>query len=77
MTRMPAVADRFYPGNPEQLRSAMDILVPVVAEENKQSALAVVMPHAGYVYSGATAGATISRVRVPETVLIIGPNHDG
>lgn len=77
MTRMPAVADRFYPGNPEQLRSAMDILVPVVAEENKQSALAVVMPHAGYVYSGATAGATISRVRVPETVLIIGPNHHG
>ncbi len=77
MTRTPAVADRFYPGNPEQLRSAMDILVPEVAEENKKQALAVVMPHAGYVYSGATAGATISQVRVPETVLIMGPNHHG
>jgi AmmeMemoRadiSam system protein B len=77
MTRMPAVADRFYPGNPEQLRSAMEILIPAVAETSKQNALAVVMPHAGYVYSGATAGATISRVRVPETVLILGPNHHG
>lgn len=77
MTRMPAVADRFYPGNPDQLRAAMDMLVPVVAEERKRDALAVVMPHAGYVYSGATAGATISRVRVPETVLIMGPNHHG
>jgi AmmeMemoRadiSam system protein B len=77
MPRMPAVADRFYPGNPEQLRSAMDMLVPEVAEEEKEQALAVVLPHAGYVYSGATAGFTISRVRVPETVLIMGPNHHG
>ncbi len=77
MTRMPSVADRFYPGNPEELRSAMDKLVPAVAAENKQQALAVVMPHAGYVYSGATAGATISRVQVPETVVILGPNHHG
>lgn len=77
MTRAPAVADRFYPGDPEQLRSTMDIFVPTLAAEEKKEALAVVMPHAGYVYSGATAGATISRVRVPETVLIMGPNHHG
>ncbi|WP_319589121.1 AmmeMemoRadiSam system protein B [uncultured Desulfobulbus sp.] len=77
MTRTPAVADRFYPGNPEQLRSAMDILVPEVAEDVKKQAMAVVLPHAGYVYSGATAGATISQIRVPETVLIMGPNHHG
>jgi MEMO1 family protein len=77
MTRSPAVADRFYPGDSDHLRSAMEIFVPVVAEEDKQQALAVVMPHAGYVYSGATAGVTISRVRVPEIVLIMGPNHRG
>jgi MEMO1 family protein len=77
MTRTPVVADRFYPGNPEQLRSTMKMLVPEVPEENKKPALAVVMPHAGYIYSGATAGATISQVRVPETVLIMGPNHHG
>lgn len=77
MTRLPAVADRFYPGDPERLRFAMKMLVPVVAEDGKQEALAVVMPHAGYMYSGATAGITISRVRVPETVLLLGPNHHG
>ncbi|WP_028318993.1 AmmeMemoRadiSam system protein B [Desulfobulbus elongatus] len=77
MTRVPAVADRFYPGDPEHLRAAMKMLVPTVAEDEKQPAMAVVMPHAGYIYSGATAGMTIGRVRVPETVLILGPNHHG
>jgi AmmeMemoRadiSam system protein B len=77
MARVPAVADSFYPANPEQLRSAMNMLIPAVPADEQQTALALVMPHAGYVYSGATAGATISRVRVrvPETALILGPNH--
>ena len=77
MMRAPAVADRFYPGNPEQLQAALDVLVPVVAEQKKKKALAVIMPHAGYVYSGATAGLTIAQVQVPQTVLIMGPNHHG
>ena len=77
MTRMPAVADRFYPGKPEQLKAALDMLVPEVPEDRKEAALAVVLPHAGYVYSGVTAGKTVSRVQVPETVVIMGPNHHG
>ncbi|MCL2790769.1 MAG: AmmeMemoRadiSam system protein B [Desulfobulbus sp.] len=77
MMRSPAVADRFYPGDPDRLRATMRMLVPVVAADEKQEALAVVMPHAGYMYSGATAGITISRVRVPETVVMLGPNHHG
>lgn len=77
MTRMPAVADRFYPQSATRLWAALENLIPAVPEEQRQQALAVVMPHAGYMYSGATAGLTISRVRVPETVLILGPNHHG
>ncbi|MDD2465543.1 MAG: AmmeMemoRadiSam system protein B [Desulfobulbus sp.] len=77
MTRMPAVADRFYPGTPAGLRRSVAELIPDVSDSAKREALAVVMPHAGYVYSGATAGATIAGVRVPETVLIMGPNHHG
>nr|WP_321466950.1 AmmeMemoRadiSam system protein B [uncultured Desulfobulbus sp.] len=77
MTRMPVVADRFYPGHPASLGRAVADLTPHVAQSAKQEALAVVMPHAGYIYSGATAGATIARVRVPQTVLIMGPNHHG
>ena len=77
MTRMPAVADRFYPAAPSRLGNAMGSLIPIVPEDRRQQTLAVIMPHAGYIYSGATAGLTISRVRVPETVLILGPNHHG
>jgi len=77
MTRMPVVADRFYPGHPAGLRRTVIELLPEVPDAAKQEALAVVMPHAGYIYSGSTAAATIARVRVPETVLIIGPNHHG
>lgn len=39
----------------------------------RKKALAVIMPHAGYVYSGATAGLTIAQVQVPQTVLIMCP----
>ena len=77
MIRMPAVADRFYPGSPVRLQAAVRAFLPEAAATGKQPALAVILPHAGYVYSGATAGQTIGRVRVPETVVLLGPNHHG
>ncbi|BCO08347.1 MEMO1 family protein [Desulfolithobacter dissulfuricans] len=75
MTRMPAVADQFYPGDPVALRRTLDELIPSVRE--KTGALAVISPHAGYVYSGAVAGATFARVNIPRTAVILGPNHHG
>lgn len=75
MIRQPVVADQFYPGNPAVLRRTLDTLVPAVQE--RKDALAVVAPHAGYVYSGAVAGETYARVRIPGTVVILGPNHHG
>ena len=77
MTRQPVVSDQFYPGNPAVLQQTLTTLIPAVPEEQKQSALAVIVPHAGYVYSGAVAGETFARVKVPETALILGPNHTG
>jgi AmmeMemoRadiSam system protein B len=35
------------------------------------------MPHAGYRFSGRTAGAALADVAVPEVVLLLGPNHRG
>jgi AmmeMemoRadiSam system protein B len=75
MERLPVVADRFYPGDPTVLRQTVAELIPSVAEKVK--ARAVVAPHAGYVYSGAVAGETFARVEIPETVVILGPNHHG
>ncbi|MFH2123465.1 MAG: AmmeMemoRadiSam system protein B [Pseudomonadota bacterium] len=73
--RTPAVADRFYPGNPRTLLREINELIHSAAQAQK--AHAVVSPHAGYMYSGAVAGETFARVHVPETVIIMGPNHHG
>jgi AmmeMemoRadiSam system protein B len=76
MIRHPAVAGQFYPGDEATLtQSVSELCSPVVVE--KQKALAVISPHAGYVYSGPVAGETFSRVVIPEDVIILGPNHHG
>jgi len=75
MMRQPLVAERFYPGDPVELREILAGYLP--AGQQKKKALAVVVPHAGYVYSGQVAGETFSRVEIPETALILGPNHHG
>lgn len=75
--RQPAVADRFYPGSADALALAVSELLPTGPSEGKRKALAVVSPHAGYVYSGVLAAETLSSVVIPETVIILGPNHRG
>jgi hypothetical protein len=75
--RQPAVADHFYPGSPESLTLTVNDLLSAGHSASKQKALAVVLPHAGYVYSGALAAKTLSSVEIPETVILIGPNHRG
>jgi hypothetical protein len=73
--RTAAVADRFYPGNPATLARDLKLMSPIPTKPQK--AHAVVSPHAGYMYSGAVAGETFARVHIPETVIILGPNHHG
>lgn len=75
MQRQPAVAGQFYPVSEGKLRSALSQLIPDNASPKQVTG--IVSPHAGYVYSGAIAGKVYSRITVPDTVLIIGPNHHG
>lgn len=77
MIRHPAVADRFYPGDPDALARTVHDLFGVAPAREKRQALAVVSPHAGYVYSGAVAAETLATVNIPDTVIILGPNHHG
>ena len=77
MLRSPAVAGQFYPGTKASLVKTLDSLIPGVQPEARKEALAVVCPHAGYIYSGTVAGETIGGVKVPENVIILGPNHTG
>lgn len=75
MIRQPAVAGSFYPANPVQLNHELDQLLPAAAVV--QPAKAIIVPHAGYIYSGAVAGELIAGTRIPRTVVLLGPNHQG
>jgi AmmeMemoRadiSam system protein B len=75
MSRKPAVANLFYPGDKRQLEEQLDSFIEPSPEPKR--AMAAISPHAGYIYSGGVAGAVFSRIRIPEVVLILGPNHRG
>jgi len=75
MKRMPAVSGQFYPGTASGLSRALVSLTRDVRE--KSPAIGVVVPHAGYVYSGAVAGDVFSSVQVPGAAVIFCPNHTG
>jgi len=75
MLRKPAVAGQFYPADADRLRAFLE--GAVAPESAPVDAVGVVSPHAGYVYSGKIAGAVFGRVRVPEAVVLLGPNHTG
>ena len=72
--RNPVVAGTFYPDREAELRRVLDETLPSGPRER---ALAVVVPHAGYVYSGGVAGATYARVHVPRDVVLLCFNHRG
>lgn len=73
--RLPAVAGRFYPSDAAALDR--EVRGYLVADPPPAPAVAVIGPHAGYAYSGSTAGATYSRVVVPRTAVVLCPNHTG
>ncbi|MBI4187279.1 MAG: AmmeMemoRadiSam system protein B [Chloroflexi bacterium] len=75
MLRSPAVAGQFYPASPAELRAMLDRMIDKKAE--KQDAVGLLSPHAGYIYSGPVAGAVMSRVELKDTFIILGPNHTG
>jgi hypothetical protein len=53
----------------------LQTLIPLSA--SKRRAIAVVCPHAGWTYSGRTAGFVYSQVEIPDRVILVGPNHHG
>jgi AmmeMemoRadiSam system protein B len=76
--RQPAVAGQFYPGEPEQLRRTIAVLL----EEADPTAVlpkAIIAPHAGYIYSGPVAASAyahlMGRSGHIQRVILIGPAH--
>ncbi|OLQ74771.1 AmmeMemoRadiSam system protein B [Photobacterium proteolyticum] len=76
--RPPAVAGSFYDKSPETLQCQLDSwLIPTTDEYKKIRA--VVVPHAGYVYSGKVAAQAYrylkSQADTIKRVILIGPSH--
>ncbi len=74
-TRQPAVAGRFYPAGEAECLQMLDELVRPVDFEGHP--IGAVVPHAGWVYSGAAAALSVGAVAPaqPETVVIFGAVH--
>lgn len=75
MLRKPVVAGQFYPQTKASLKKMIARFIDTCSE--KQEVKGIVLPHAGYVYSGNTAGVTLSKVELKKTAIILGTNHTG
>ena len=87
--RSPVVAGYFYPINPDDLRRAIEDsfkhpvgpgVLPKPSPTRVKESAGFVVPHAGYIYSGPVAAYSYLRLAkegLPETFIIIGPNHTG
>ena len=76
LVRPPAVAGFFYPGDPVTLRDTVDTLL--ASAEPGPCPKAIVVPHAGYIYSGSTAAlayALLTGVTTVQQVVVLGPTH--
>jgi MEMO1 family protein len=80
--REPAVAGLFYPAAPGELGQAVDRLLAAAATQvpvNARRPKALVVPHAGYVYSGPIAATAFARVASfgasITRVVLVGPAH--
>lgn len=76
--RKPAVSGQFYPGNPTALAQTIDRdLAGSRLAGIPGNILALVVPHAGYVYSGQTAAAGYRQVQgmTFDAVVVIAPSH--
>jgi AmmeMemoRadiSam system protein B len=86
--RNPVVAGQFYPGSEKSLQQQLEACfvdkrgfgkLPAVKVGTKQIK-GLVVPHAGYVYSGAIASHAYGRLAdqgFADTFVLLGPNHTG
>jgi MEMO1 family protein len=76
--RPPAVAGRFYPNAPDKLRAEVDAYINSASDYGiGDQIVALVAPHAGYMYSGATAAQAFRQVQGVgyDVVIVVAPSH--
>lgn len=80
--RQAAVAGAFYPGQREALSNAVEALLAKASQgvdKSAQAPKAIIVPHAGYIYSGSTAALAYARLapvrQIIRRVVLLGPVH--
>jgi len=75
--RPPSVAGTFYPADPTQLGGMLDGFLAQAAPAPVEDLVAIVSPHAGYVYSGPVAAWSYALLkgRKVDRVVVIAPSH--
>lgn len=78
LIRQPAVAGSFYPANPEQLQEMLNTYLDK-AQPTTKAPKAIIVPHAGYIYSGEIAASAYARLKAGvdkiKRVVVLGPSH--
>lgn len=78
MIRKPVVAGQFYTGNPTALRAEIEgYLKNASPTDETGDVIALISPHAGYMYSGQVAayGYSLVRGKAYDAVIVISPSH--
>jgi MEMO1 family protein len=77
--RPPAVAGKFYPAHPAELRSLVESFLASARVEKGPSPKAIIAPHAGYPYSGPIAASAYAQFapdrETIKRVILLGPSH--
>ena len=78
MIRHPAVAGMFYPDDKEELQDVIDNFLKNAPETNIEGLQALILPHAGYPYSGqvAASGYTLLKKLKKKKIILLGPSHN-
>jgi len=75
MKRKGVFAGRFYPGSAGALKE--ELISYTIKDALRVKASGIIVPHAGYIYSGRVAGEVYSKVELPDKFIILSPNHTG
>jgi AmmeMemoRadiSam system protein B len=74
--RPPAVAGTFYEAAPAELSGTVERLFGGTEKITSSSTWpAAMVPHAGLRFSGRIAAQVLQRIKIPKTVIVIGPKH--
>jgi AmmeMemoRadiSam system protein B/AmmeMemoRadiSam system protein A len=75
--REPVAAGQFYPGDPDMLKAMVDGFLAQAGEKAAGEPIGLVVPHAGYVYSGQVAAYAFKQIEGVQydAVVVIGTNH--